>query len=34
MTWGDLFDRASAVDTTVAEISETLTRWRKGDDGG
>jgi hypothetical protein len=34
MTWGDLFDRAESVETTVGEIHETLTRRREGDDGG
>ena len=34
MTWGDLFDRAESVETTVSEIRETLTRRREGDDGG
>jgi hypothetical protein len=29
VTWGELFDRAGAVDATVAEIQETLARRRE-----
>jgi len=35
MDWAALFERAGSVETTVAEIQETLERRREqGEDGG
>jgi hypothetical protein len=34
MTWGELFERAGSVDTTVGEIRETLAERRERREGG
>jgi len=34
MTWNELFDRTDSVETTVAEIRETLVELRKRRDDG